>query len=106
MAGPGAVGQHFTPTDAAADKDCKSIRRCFLFGSGSEYQSEAEPGLPDPPVSMAEVRETAATIRAQLPGPTQEPVSLGDINEVSIRALFDDKGHLTGPDGRMAPIAR
>lgn len=45
--------------------------------------AEEESGLPDPPVSMAEVREAAATIRAQWPGPTQEPVGLGEIKEES-----------------------
>ena len=65
-----------------------------------------ETALTRPPVNMADIKETAATIRAQLPGPTQTPVNLVDIKEDAIRALLDDKGHFIGMDGRLARIAQ
>ena len=58
------------------------------------------------PVNMADIKETAATIRAQLPGPTQTPVNLADIKEDAVRAFFDDKGHFIDPDGRLTRIAQ
>ena len=66
---------------------------------------ERETAPPLPSVNMAEIRETAATVRAQLPAPTPTAVNLADIKEDAVLALFDDKGHFIDPNGRLARIS-
>ena len=70
------------------------------------FAMQGQETSPAPPsVNMADIKETAATIRAQLPDPTATPVNVADIKEDAVLAFFDEKGHFITPNERLARIA-